>query len=77
MFPLKNLARKELEFYVKPVCLQWVISFRANYSNQLTCIAFAVTNNALPVKGLAKDPHKQTHFSAILAHGCWFEKWHG
>ena len=35
---------------------QWVISFRANYSNQLTCILFAVTNKALPVKGLAKDP---------------------
>ena len=35
---------------------QWVISFRANYSNQLTCIPFAVTNKALPVKGLAKDP---------------------
>ena len=35
---------------------QWVISFRANYSTQLTCIPFAVTNKALPVKGLAKDP---------------------
>ena len=49
---------------------QWMISFRANYSNQLTCIPFAVTNKALPVKGFAKEPHKQTHFSAILAHGC-------
>ena len=56
---------------------EWVISFRANYSNQLTCIPFAVTNKALPVKGLAKDPHQQTHFSAILAHGCWCEQWHG
>ena len=36
--------------------VEWVISFRANYSNQLTCIPFAVTNKALPVKGLAKDP---------------------
>ena len=35
---------------------QWMISFRANYSNQLTCIPFAVTNKTLPVKGLAKDP---------------------
>ena len=34
----------------------WVISFRANYSNQLTCIPFAVTNKALPVKELAEDP---------------------
>ena len=35
---------------------EWVISFRANYSNQLTCIPFAVTNKTLPVKELAKDP---------------------
>ena len=47
---------------------EWVISFRANYSNQMTCIPFAVTNKALPVKGLAKDPINKLIF-------CNFSSW--
>ena len=64
----------ELELELKNLELEceWVISFRANFCNQLTCIPFAVTNKALPVKGLAEDPINKLIF---LQFNSWLLTW--
>ena len=64
----------ELELELKNLELEceWVISFRANFCNQLTCIPFAVTNKVLPVKGLAEDPINKLIF---LQFNSWLLTW--